>query len=436
MTSNESVTAFLAELADRRERLSGLLERPASREEALAEELAETSEMLLVAEEELRVQQEQLEDARLHAAALERVQGPPPAQDEAAIDTDLDGAVLDVSAAAYRLVGRTNAPIAPRPIATWFHAAARRQIRTLLTEVRRGGAVGETLVLPGEVQLRRANGTTLPVEVSVGRIGDGDRLRWELHATVALPPAQEDSDSAGATALEVLVKMNHIADNLARDQSSNDVLQDIARAAVDIIPGATHAGVTLLKRGGEVETAAATDDVVIACDLAQYELSEGPCLSAIVDGLFCVHDTERELRWPNFAQRAAAVGVRSVVAVQLMTARGPIGALNAYSDKPDAFDEESELIARALATQAAVALARATMEENLRAGLATRETIGQAVGILVERRRITPEQAFEALVRSSQHTHLKLRDLAQLVVDTGEDPAEIERRATPSRHRT
>jgi GAF domain-containing protein len=230
--------------------------------------------------------------------------------------------------------------------------------------------------------------------------------------------------------------MNHIADNLARDQSSNDVLQDIARAAVDIIPGATHAGVTLLKRGGEVETAAATDDVVIACDLAQYELSEGPCLSAIVDGLFCVHDTERELRWPKFAQRAAAVGVRSVVAVQLMTARGPIGALNAYSDKPDAFDEESELIARALATQAAVALARATMEENLRAGLATRETIGQAVGILVERRRITPEQAFEALVRSSQHTHLKLRDLAQLVVDTGEDPAEIERRATPSRHRT
>jgi AmiR/NasT family two-component response regulator len=54
--------------------------------------------------------------------------------------------------------------------------------------------------------------------------------------------------------------------------------------------------------------------------------------------------------------------------------------------------------------------------------LGTRETIGEALGILMERERITADQAFDVLRRASQHLNVKLRDIAQNLVDTGETP--------------
>jgi GAF domain-containing protein len=163
------------------------------------------------------------------------------------------------------------------------------------------------------------------------------------------------------------------------------------------------------------------------CDQLQYVLNEGPCLYAIN----AINDTTPVLvrnvatdeRWPEFGPRAAELGVGSMLALPLAAARGTLGALNLYAREVDAFDGEDELIGRAYATHAAIALAHIELENNLRIGLATRQEIGQAVGILMERHRINATSAFDLLVQASQQAHAKLRDVAARLVETGEDPS-------------
>jgi AmiR/NasT family two-component response regulator len=86
--------------------------------------------------------------------------------------------------------------------------------------------------------------------------------------------------------------------------------------------------------------------------------------------------------------------------------------------------EVSELVLPMFAARAGMALAYADKMDNLRRAIDTRQVIGQACGILMERRRITSEQAFAELVAVSQRHHLKLRELAVRVVESGQDPAE------------
>jgi GAF domain-containing protein len=172
-----------------------------------------------------------------------------------------------------------------------------------------------------------------------------------------------------------------------------------------------------------------------ACDHLQERLGEGPCLGAIDDSRpIRVRDMTIEGRWPRFAPPAAELGVRSMLAVPLATPRGVAGALNLYARRPDAFDDDDELIAAALATHAGIAVAHAELEANLRIGLRTREEIGRAVGILMERHRVTASAAFDMLVLASQHSHRKLRDVAAWMTETGEDPARLipPKRADPT----
>jgi AmiR/NasT family two-component response regulator len=106
-----------------------------------------------------------------------------------------------------------------------------------------------------------------------------------------------------------------------------------------------------------------------------------------------------------------------------------LGSLNLYARYPHAFgviDRARGLLLAALAALAFTSArshdANERREANLRAALATREVIGQAQGILIERERITADQAFDILRRASQHLNLKVRDIARTLVDTGEDP--------------
>jgi AmiR/NasT family two-component response regulator len=60
--------------------------------------------------------------------------------------------------------------------------------------------------------------------------------------------------------------------------------------------------------------------------------------------------------------------------------------------------------------------------ENLKAALHNSRRIGIALGIIVERDRITIDQAFEVLREASQRTNRKLRDLADDVIESGVIP--------------
>lgn len=139
-------------------------------------------------------------------------------------------------------------------------------------------------------------------------------------------------------------------------------------------------------------------------------------------------DLAEDERWPRFGQRAVEAGVRSVLAFHL-TANRTRCALNLYARHPRAFGVAERAHGQILATLSELALAAAEAHEsdqiraeNLERALVTREMIGQATGILMQRERITADAAFEVLRRASQHHNIRLRDIAQRVVDTRERP--------------
>lgn len=182
---------------------------------------------------------------------------------------------------------------------------------------------------------------------------------------------------------------------------------------------------------------AVSNPLAATIERIQVEVGQGPCLDASTSGrTFYAHDLTEDPRWPIFAPAAAEAGVRCVLAYSLGIG---LSALNLYSGYPDAFGVTDRAQAGLFATLAGLALdtseQRATDADhvlNLNAALRTRELIGQAQGILIERERITADQAFNILRRASQHLNIKLRDVAQALVDTGESPGAPQPPAVPT----
>lgn len=214
-------------------------------------------------------------------------------------------------------------------------------------------------------------------------------------------------------------------------------LDKIVQLAVLAIDGCEVAGVLAAGDGGPPTTLAATSPLAVEMDQLQIDAGEGPCLSSAHSGA-TVYATDliEDARWSEFGRRAVDAGVRSVLAHALL--RPTPGALNLYASLPDAFGAHARAQALLFATLARLALdsaeGRAHDEEraaNFTEALRTRELIGQAQGILIERERITSEQAFAVLRQASQHLNVKLREVAATLVETGERP-EIGRRDEPS----
>jgi hypothetical protein len=124
-------------------------------------------------------------------------------------------------------------------------------------------------------------------------------------------------------------------------------------------------------------------------------------------------------RWPRFAASAAELGALSSLSFQLFVEGGNLGALNLYARMPRAFGEESEDVGLVFAAHAAVALSGARSEHHLLAALGRRDLIGQAKGILMERYRLTANEAFNVLTNVSQQTNRKLFDIAAELAETG-----------------
>ena len=198
------------------------------------------------------------------------------------------------------------------------------------------------------------------------------------------------------------------------------LLQRITDTAVVEIDGAEHACISLVE-GSIVHTQAATDDLVRRVDSRESQLNEGPCITSLREEVTVRSDDfEKEERWPRFVAAALGEGIRSMLAVQLFVEGDNLGALNIYATEPNAFTEHDESIAMLLAVHAAIAMTASTTESNLRLALDSRDIIGQAKGILMERHKISSIEAFHLLVVASQRTHRKLRDLADTLATTGD----------------
>jgi putative methionine-R-sulfoxide reductase with GAF domain len=201
-------------------------------------------------------------------------------------------------------------------------------------------------------------------------------------------------------------------------------LERLLALAVEDLDGADFAGLFLVEEDrltspGASGTARELDDL-------QRELEEGPCIDAIAArSTVYAEDLATEPRWERFSPQAVLAGVRSVLSVSMHNSAD--GALNLYGAYPGAFGMVDRAKASILATLAAVALstihtrrADARRAENLVSALETRELVGQAQGILMERERITAEAAFAILRRASQRLNVKLREVAEHLVATGE----------------
>ncbi|WP_205843960.1 GAF and ANTAR domain-containing protein [Nakamurella deserti] len=220
-------------------------------------------------------------------------------------------------------------------------------------------------------------------------------------------------------------QLSDMARSLQQAPGLDRTLDAIVHAAVVNIPGATYAGISRIDRRRRITTPAATDPTVRRIDEVQYRTGEGPCLDAIREQLTVrVDDLRVDPRWPAFAGAAADLGILSMLAVQLYVHADDLGALNLYSADAAAFDDRDEQIGLLLASHASIAMIGAEENQQLRAAMTHRDVIGRAEGILMERHKITAQQAFGLLVHASQDRNRKLHDIAEEFVTTGVDPAE------------
>lgn len=198
----------------------------------------------------------------------------------------------------------------------------------------------------------------------------------------------------------------------------DETLDAIVHAARASVPGFDHVGISIVHRDGRIETRAATGQLVRELDALQYELAEGPCVSSLRDEpVVVVEHLSHEQRWPRYVPRAVQAGLRAQIGLQLFSERETLGGLNLYSTDADGVEPEALRSAELFAVHAALALGRARRESQLNEALASRKVIGQAIGVVMERYQIDEDRAFQFLLRASSSGNIKLRQIAQDIVD-------------------
>ena len=214
--------------------------------------------------------------------------------------------------------------------------------------------------------------------------------------------------------------LGEFARELQAQDDAAGVLATVVRSALLLVGGADEGSISVVVGRKRVRSEAASSELPRILDSLQEEVGQGPCLDAVFEHRTVrVPDMASEARWPDFTRRACAHGAASMMSLQLFVQGDNLGALNLYGRRSGAFDATSERVGLLVASHAAVAFAAVQRHAALERALASREVVGQAEGILMERHRVTAEEAFAVLVRSSQERNLKLHEVARRLVETG-----------------
>jgi GAF domain-containing protein len=244
----------------------------------------------------------------------------------------------------------------------------------------------------------------------------GHNVQGETVAQAAERRSAEDEDLR-----ESLAGLSRLAsDRLPLE----DLLTQVATYAVQAIPGADGAGLTLLEQD-RVDTIVATAPFVTEVDDIQYGMNQGPCISAAREGQTVLSGSlGGDPRWPRFGGRVARLGVHSVVSLPLITPDGVVGAMNVYAHDKNVFDERAAELGQIFAVPAAIAVHNAhvlaqtrRLADQLQTALEIRGVIDRAVGILMSRSGSTEHESLERLRSLSQHEHRKLAEVARQIVD-------------------
>lgn len=203
-----------------------------------------------------------------------------------------------------------------------------------------------------------------------------------------------------------------------------ETLTDIAEFAVQAIPGADGAGLTMLE-ADRAQTVVASAEFVHAVDNVQYGLGEGPCLLAVESGHTQTSGSlGGEPRWPRFGPRVGRMGVHSVLSLPLLLPDRVVGALNVYAYAKQAFGPDAMRIGELFARPAAVSVHNAQvlaesqrLAVQLGEALTSRAVIDQALGVIMSRTGASPEEAFDRLRAMSQSQHVKVAEVSRVLVE-------------------
>jgi GAF domain-containing protein len=212
-----------------------------------------------------------------------------------------------------------------------------------------------------------------------------------------------------------------------------EFLTEVAVAAAGAVPSVLACGVSVVKTAWTRVLGGVSNERARQMDAVQYEVDDGPCLSALRRGvLVAVDDIASDGRWPAFARRATQQGVGASLSVPMMVDGAAVGALNLYAPVGGSLSPADRDRAARFADQAAGAVAlalrladREEQNRHLEAALGSRSVIDQAIGAVMARAGVDAATAFEVLQQRSQHSNVKLRDVARSVLD------EVTRRPPP-----
>jgi GAF domain-containing protein len=244
------------------------------------------------------------------------------------------------------------------------------------------------------------------------------RTHHEVSATAGQPSVHDSGTRSGED--DLAQRLTVLARDLQRLSTPQEVMDHLVTTVVRMVPGAEDATITVAQQRKTARPAASSSDRARLFDVLQSETGQGPCLDALFEQeTVRVDDLATDGRWPELSARVEQLGARSMVCFQLFVTGTTLGSLDVLATGPAAFGDESERVGLLFASHAAVALADAQQVETVRAALVNRDLIGQAKGILMERFKITAEEAFLLLAKASQDSNRKLSDVADDLTHTG-----------------
>ncbi|HEX8631472.1 MAG TPA: GAF and ANTAR domain-containing protein [Catenuloplanes sp.] len=205
-------------------------------------------------------------------------------------------------------------------------------------------------------------------------------------------------------------------------------LVTIAQLAADLVTPVSYASVTA-ERAGAFTTVAASSDLALAVDEAQYSENRGPCLDALQDGApVAVDNIAATMRWPNFRDTAFRVGLRTSLSIPLFAGSGaPVAVLNLYGHDPDTmapltlrvwavYDRDPTADDDHSPRLDTLDPSSRELITGLSEAFAVRGTIQQAIGLIMAQHQCTAAAAYLTLRVRASETGTPLADIAATVL--------------------
>lgn len=233
-------------------------------------------------------------------------------------------------------------------------------------------------------------------------------------------PAARPADRLEDEPADVSPAVRQMAGLVLSRETVDSALRLVTTLAEMTVAGTIGAGVTLVDEHGK-RSRASSNQAVEEADGLQYELDEGPCLTAWRSRqLVRIDDTTTDTRWPVWSTAVTAVGVRSVLSAALVAGDEAIGAIKVYSDRPDNYDAHAERVMSLFAQQAAILLANTQslqqarhLSRQLTDALGSRDAISQATGVLIARGAADRHAAFALLADTAGRSGRTVEEVAR-----------------------